>query len=178
MWTVEFAAAAERDFELIFDHLLQSYLDFGDDAQTAMERAEQRILAIQASALDLAKTPFQGTLRPDILEELRYVRRDRAVFWFIANKERKVVQVLAVFFGGQNHIQRMLTRLLSDAPEQSIARRGDLRFWIDEAVIRDWATARRRPPGGQRRYSEPAITATLTLSAVYRLPPRQSNELM
>lgn len=113
MWTVEFAEAAEQDFELIFDHLFQSYSDFGDDFETVLDRTEQRILAIQSSALELAKVPFQGTLRPDILEGLRYVQHNKAVFWFIANENQKVVRVLAVFFGGQDHIRHMLARLLS-----------------------------------------------------------------
>ncbi|MFP7674900.1 type II toxin-antitoxin system RelE/ParE family toxin [Marivita sp. S0852] len=114
MWTVEFAAAVERDFELIFDHLLSSYQDLGEDFDIAFDRAEQRILAIQTSAMDLAKAPHQGTLRPDILNDLRFVRRNKAVFWFISNEARKTVQILAIFYGGQDHIRHMLTRLLSD----------------------------------------------------------------
>lgn len=118
MWTVEFAAQAERDFELIFDHLLQSYQDFGDEFDVAIDRAAQRIMAIQSSALDLAKIPYQGTLRPDILDGLRFVRHSKAVYWFVADEDRKMVQVLAIFYGGQDHIRHMLTRLLSDQPEQ------------------------------------------------------------
>lgn len=117
MWTVEFAAAAERDFELIFDHLVNSYQELGDVFDTAFERAERRIASIQSSASDLAKVPFQGTLRPDVLPGLRFVRHDKAVFWFIAQEDRKTVQILAVFFGSQDHIRHMLTRLLSGSPE-------------------------------------------------------------
>ena len=117
MWTVEFAEAAECDFELIFDHLLQSYQEFGDDFDTACKRAERRIGYIQSSARDLAKIPFQGTLRPDILTGLRFVRHEKAVFWFVAQEDREVVQILAVFFGSQDHIRHMLARLLSGSPE-------------------------------------------------------------
>lgn len=117
MWTVEFAAAAERDFELILDHLLLSYQEFGDDFDEAFDRAERRIGAIQSAARELAEIPFQGTLRPDILPGLRFVRRDKAVFWFVANEDREVVQVLAVFFGSQDHIRHMLTRSLSATAE-------------------------------------------------------------
>lgn len=117
MWTVEFAVAAERDFELIFDHLLQSYQDFGDDFETAFDHAEQRIEDILSSARDLAKVPFQGTLRPDILTGLRFFRHDKAVFWFTAKEDRKVVEILAVFFGSQDHIRHMLARLLSGTAE-------------------------------------------------------------
>ncbi len=116
MWKVEFAAAAERDLELIFDHLVQSYQDFGDDLDIALNRAEQRLLSIQSSAQDLAKIPYQGMLRTDMLDGLRFVRRERAVYWFVSNEDRKTVQVLAVFYGGQDHIRHMLTRLLGDLP--------------------------------------------------------------
>lgn len=117
MWTVEFAVTAERDFELIFDHLLQSYQDFGDDFDTAFERAESRIAEIMSSARDLAKVPFQGTLRPDILIGLRFVRHNKAVFWFVADEDGELVQILAVFFGSQDHIRHMLARVLSGAAE-------------------------------------------------------------
>ena len=117
VWTVEFAAAVEQDFELIFDHLLQTYQDFGDDLNVAFDRASQRILSIQSSARDLAKVPFQGMLHPDILDGLRFVRNNKAVFWCVVNEELKIVQVLAVFFGGQNHIHHMLMRMLSYMPE-------------------------------------------------------------
>ena len=40
---LEFAAEAERDFGLIFDHLLRSYLDFGDCLESALDHAESRI---------------------------------------------------------------------------------------------------------------------------------------
>lgn len=114
VWTVEFAAAAERDFELIFDHLVQVYIDFGDDIDVAFERAEQRLHAIQSFDLDLAKIPYQGTLRSDIQEGLRFVQHDKALFWFMVYEDRQVVQVLAIFFGGQDHIRHMLSRLFAD----------------------------------------------------------------
>lgn len=117
MWTVEFAAVAVRDFELIFDHLVQSYQEFGDDIETAFDRAERRIVEIQSLSETLAKIPFQGTLRPDILPGLRFVRHNKTVFWFIAQEDREIVQVLAVFFGSQDHIRHMLARLLSDTAE-------------------------------------------------------------
>lgn len=113
MWTIEFSAEAEHDFELIFEHLLQTYQDFGDDLDIALDRAEQRLLTIQSSSRDLAKTPFQGTLRSDILEGLRFVRHNKAIFWFVVNEDHQVIRILAVFFGGQDHLRHMLTRLLS-----------------------------------------------------------------
>ncbi|MDE0296177.1 MAG: hypothetical protein OXI93_18465 [Bryobacterales bacterium] len=36
---LEFPEQAERDFGLIFDHLLESYLGFGEDVETAIDHA-------------------------------------------------------------------------------------------------------------------------------------------
>lgn len=37
---------------------------------------------------------------------------DRAIFWFDLDEAERVVRILAVFFGGQDHIRHMLRRLL------------------------------------------------------------------
>lgn len=58
--------------------------------------------------------------------------------------------------------------------DRGLVQRGDIRFWIDEALIADWIAPWRQGPGGQRRYSNAAIVATLTLGSVYRLPLRQA----
>ena len=58
--------------------------------------------------------------------------------------------------------------------DRGLVQRGDVRFWIDEAVVEDWIAPWRKRPGGQRRYSNTAIVATLTLGSVYRLPLRQA----
>lgn len=114
MWPVEFAEDALQDFELIYGYFTQAYQDFGDSADDAKKRAQDRIDEIYGSAISLGDVPFQGTLREDVLPGLRFVRNNNAVFWFVSEKERETVQVLAVFFGGQNHIRHMLVRLLSE----------------------------------------------------------------
>lgn len=117
MWTLDYAAAAERDFELIFDHLLATYIDLGEDPDAALERAARRIRTIRLSIDALANTPHIGTLRPDILPNLRFVRRDHAAVWFMPDTDRQHLLVAAIFFGAQDHIRKMLTRLLSDEME-------------------------------------------------------------
>ena len=114
MWSLEFSADADRDFELIFDHLVKSYLEFGEDHDVAFDHAIERIRGIQVSANKLTLAPKQGTLRPDILEGLRFVRLEKAVFWFVLDEGQKTVRVLAVFFGAQDHIRHMLVRLLDE----------------------------------------------------------------
>lgn len=117
MWSLESAADAERDFELTFDHLVESYLEFGGDRDVAFERAVERIRGIQVSANKPTVAPKQGTLRLDILVGLRFVRLEKTVFWFVLDESQKTVRVLAVFFGAQDHIGHMLTRLFADLPE-------------------------------------------------------------
>lgn len=112
-YRVLFAADAERDFELIFDFLAESYAGFGEPLPLAMSRAEERIQAIREDALALAKAPHLGTRHDDTLPGLRHITRNRAVFWFDVSEKPKEVRILAVFFGGQDHIRRMLVRLLN-----------------------------------------------------------------
>ncbi len=114
MWSLEFSADADRDFELIFDHFVASYLEFGEDTDVALPRAAARIRSIRTSADKLALAPRQGASRPDILDGLRFVRLEKAVFWFVVDDGQEIVRVLAVFFGAQDHIRHMLVRLLDD----------------------------------------------------------------
>ena len=43
------------------------------------------------------------------------------------------------------------------AYEAGLRRRGDLTFWMDEAVLAGWHAPRRSTPGGQPRYSDLAV---------------------
>ena len=112
-WRIEFSADAEQDFSLIFDHLFESYLSFGDDRDRAFERAEKRLEEIIVSAENLCTAPRRGTLHDNILQGLRHVTIDQAIFWFDLDEEQKKVKILAVFYGGQDHIRHMLVRLLN-----------------------------------------------------------------
>jgi toxin ParE1/3/4 len=113
-YAIEFAAASERDFELIFDHLFSTYRGFGDSPDEALERAARRILALRADAARLTTFPIRGTSRTDILPGLRYVTVDKATYWFVVDESARRIRILAVFFGGQDHLRHMLVRLLSD----------------------------------------------------------------
>ncbi len=111
-FAVEFSAESERDFELIFDHLLESYIGFGENPKLALEHAAQRIMAIRRAADRLAIFPIRGTPRDDILPGVRYLAVDRAIYWFDVDEPAEKVRVLAIFFGGQDHVRHMLIRLL------------------------------------------------------------------
>ncbi len=111
---LDFAADAERDFALIFDHLLDSYLGFGEGLQPAFEHAEARVIEIRAAADRILAAPYRGESRDDVLPGLRRLTIDRATYWFDIDETRRSVRVLAVFFGGQDQVRHMLTRLLDE----------------------------------------------------------------
>lgn len=111
---LEFAADAERDFELIFDHLLRGYLDFGESLDSALDHAETRTFEIRAAADHILTVPHRGERRDDILPGLRHLAIGRAIYWFDIDEPRETVRVLAVFFGGQDHVRHMLARLLQN----------------------------------------------------------------
>ena len=49
-----------------------------------------------------------------MLPGLRHLTIGQAIVWFDIDEDVKLVRVLAVFFGGQDHIRRVLTRLLGE----------------------------------------------------------------
>ena len=117
-WRVEFAAAAERDFGLIFDHLYASYREFGEAPDAAATRAAERIEKILANVERIAAAPYRGEPHEDVLPGLRHLTLDRAIYWFTLDDAAGLVRILAIFFGGQDHQRHMLVRLLK-GPEVS-----------------------------------------------------------
>lgn len=64
---------------------------------------------------------------------------------------------------------------------QALVKRGSLTLWVDEDVLEQWyhtSDGQRRSRGGQRTYSDAAITMMATLQQVYRLPLRQTVGLL
>lgn len=117
-FAIEFSAESERDFELIFEHLRTSYIGIGETPADAFEHAARRVLGLRNAADRLAEFPMRGTAHDDILRGLRHLTIDRAIFWFDVDHTAKRVRILAVFFGGQDHVRHMLLRLLRhDEPE-------------------------------------------------------------
>jgi Transposase DDE domain len=58
--------------------------------------------------------------------------------------------------------------------DRGLVQRGDIRVWLSQDAIAGWRASVRATPGGQRRFSNLAIEATLVLGAVMRLPLRQT----
>ena len=55
------------------------------------------------------------------------------------------------------------------AYEAGRLRRGDITVWVDETALAGWQAPRRSTPGGQPRYSDPAIEPVLSLRLVFHL---------
>lgn len=111
-YAVEFAAEAERDFELIFDFLEEGYRNFGESTEDAIVHAARRVETIRSMAARLGNTPYRGTLPPEMMPDLRHMMIDHAIYWFFVDEDALTVRVLAIFCGGQNHVRRRLARLL------------------------------------------------------------------
>jgi plasmid stabilization system protein ParE len=78
-----------------------------------------RISDIRAAAESLTLFPERGTERGDILPGLRFMVMERAIYWYDVDDRAQAVRVLGMFFGGQDHIRRMLIRLLAKDPSAS-----------------------------------------------------------
>ena len=113
-YRLEFSAEAERDFDLIFDHLLRNYLNFGESLNSAIDHAAVRVLEIRAEAERILTAPNRGERHDDLLPGLRHLALGGAVYWFDVDEARRVVRILAVFFDGQDHIRHMMSRLIND----------------------------------------------------------------
>ena len=111
---LEFSAEADRDFGLIFDHLLSSYLGFGESPESALDHAGARVLEIRVAEERILSAPQRGERHDDILPGLRHLAIGRAIYWFDVDEAGETVRVLAVFFGGQDHVRHMMVRLLED----------------------------------------------------------------
>jgi plasmid stabilization system protein ParE len=105
------ATDVTRDFDLIEDHLVQSYKKFGDDPEDAMERAAARIDAAQAYIRTFAAHPHRGTEHPLIRPGLRTVMHKSFVFYFEIDEPSSLVRILAIFFGGADHRRQIIDRL-------------------------------------------------------------------
>ena len=109
---IEFSAEAARDFALIFDHLFESYRSFGESVEAALDHCEDRIRDIRQEADRLSEVPYRGERHDDLRPGLQHLPIDRAIYWFEVDDAEQRVRVLAIFFGGQDHVRHMLTRLL------------------------------------------------------------------
>ena len=105
------SSQCDEDLEMVFDHLFEAYRALGDTSNEAFARAAARVRGLESALAQLGDIPLQGTLVPLVMEGLRHVTKDNAVFYFVTTKQKRQVQVLGVFFGGQDHVQHILRRI-------------------------------------------------------------------
>lgn len=117
-YRIELTSSAERDLQIIFEFLVESYLAFGEGADEAIDRAGKRIDGLYDAMERLGQMPHQGTVNDHISEGLRNITIHRGIFWFKVREATETVHILAVFFGGQDHQRRIVARLLSLAAVQ------------------------------------------------------------
>ena len=103
----------DRDLELIFDHLFAAYSELDDPVRDAFARAEQRLLEIEGEIQRLGHVPYQGSLDHRIMDGLRHVTKNSAVFYFVVDEDERRVRILGVFFGGQDHRTHILRRIVA-----------------------------------------------------------------
>lgn len=101
----------DEDLEIVFDHLFEAYRALGDTPNDAFTRAAARVRGIESALEGLGDIPLQGTLVPQVMEGLRHVTKDNAVFYFVTHEQKRRVHVLGVFFSGQDHVQHILRRI-------------------------------------------------------------------
>jgi toxin ParE1/3/4 len=99
-YRVRRAADVTRDHDLIEEHLVQSYHEFGDDPENAMARAAARIDEALAHMRTFAARPHRGTEHPKIRPGVRTVTNKSFVFYLEIDVPSSEVRILATFFGG------------------------------------------------------------------------------
>lgn len=112
------STATDLDLDFILDFLVGAYRDFGDPVEDAFERAAARIRGIEADMKAVGEMPRQGTLMQEIMAGLRHVTKNHAILYFNIDEGEKVVRILAVFIGSQDHRRHMLRRLMSRFDEE------------------------------------------------------------
>ena len=102
VFSLEFSAEAEHDFELI------------ESLESALDHAGARVLEVRAAAERILAAPHRGERHDDILPGSRHLSIGRTTYWFEVDETLRTVRILAVFFGGQDHVRHMMIRLLED----------------------------------------------------------------
>lgn len=111
-WTIEVSAAAKQDVALLFEHLVESYLSFGEARDAAVDHASNRIGDILDEMDRIATAPYCGQARDGLLPNLRHLTLNRAIYWYQLDAEHQTIRILAIFYGGQDHIRQMMLRLI------------------------------------------------------------------
>jgi plasmid stabilization system protein ParE len=110
-YRVRLAADVTRDLDLIEEHLVRAYQEFGDDLEHAVERAVTCIEEALAHMRTFEAHPHRGTEHLKIRPGIRAVTSKSFVFYFEIDEPSSEVRILAAFFGGADHRWQIQDRL-------------------------------------------------------------------
>ncbi len=110
-YRVRRAADVTRDLELIEEHLVKTYQEFGEDFETAAERAAARIDDALVYMRTFVTHPHRGTEHAQIRSGIRTVTNKSFIFYFEVDDLSSEVRILAIFFGCIDHRQQIMDRL-------------------------------------------------------------------
>jgi plasmid stabilization system protein ParE len=105
------AASIPHDLDLIEEHLVRAYQEFGDDLENAAARAATRIGDALAYLRTFAVHPHRGTDHPAIRHNVRTVTTKGFVIYFEIDEAVLEVRILAIFFSGADHRRQIMHRL-------------------------------------------------------------------
>jgi len=111
LYTVRRAASVTRDLSAIRRHLINSYEIFGDTHFAATERAAVRLREAFDYMQTFATHPQRGTVHPELKGGVRQVTDRNFIYYFEIDEKSVEVGVLAVFFGGADHLRQIVERL-------------------------------------------------------------------
>ena len=109
-YRVRRAADVAHDLGLIEEHLVQVYQEFGEDLESAMDRAATRIHDALVTMRTLATHPHRGTEHRKIRTGIRTVTSKSFIYYFEIDEPSSEVRILAIFFGEADHRRQILDR--------------------------------------------------------------------
>ncbi len=110
-YSVRRAADVTRDLDLIEEHLVKTYQEFGEDLECALERAAARVDDALSYMRGFVTHPHRGTEHAKIRPGIRTVTNKNFIFYFEVDEQSSEVRILAIFFGGVDHTRQIVDRL-------------------------------------------------------------------
>jgi plasmid stabilization system protein ParE len=99
-----------QDLVIIRRYLIRVYRDLGETKMDAETRAGARLRGAAVYMQSFATYPHRGTAHPDLPGNVRHVTDAEFVYYFALDDEKYEVEILAVFFGGRNHLRHFRER--------------------------------------------------------------------
>lgn len=114
MWTIDLDPRASTDLRHIHTYLGRSYIGFGESLPEAIANADRPLAEVDVLLARIVAGPFHGERHDDLFPGLRHLTIDRIVVWFKPDEDAEVLRVLGFFFGGEDHLGKMIQRRTGD----------------------------------------------------------------